>query len=382
MSFLPPIVFAFYGSSLTTGRLSADWVPRLLARLKDEPEALGEVIVYNLGKGSQTSDWGLANAPGISALKPTHILFEGFAINDCAIGPVSLAAAASNFNGMVSEWRSNIPGVDLTHHTMSPAAAADVNRVNLQTYYTQELARATALGVTSINHTPGWPAITEANTQGAGFRYAIPSGFSAWGATAFDPAAKNANLTLSNNNHSVVSAVIHGGIRATTGQSAGNRYFETIATFVDSTGNMTGIETAAHSLADGAWVGSGATGYGYSSGGIVYNNGGTIATYAPIVTGDVVNVAVDFSALKIWFGRNGNWNGDPVAGTGGLAIAAGTYFPAWSGAINTTGDTADSHFNSYDWGGDSLHPIWSGVFETYPYPVILAWAKAKMGAFW
>lgn len=163
----PPIVFAFTGSSLTTGRLSADWVPRLFAQLPGEVEARGRVVVYNMGKGSQTSDWGVSNAPEISKLKPTHILFEGFAINDCAIGPVSLVKAAANFDSMVAEWRANIPGVDLTHQTMSPANSGDVNRTNLQTYYTQELARATAHGITSLNHTPGWPAIDASNTYGA-----------------------------------------------------------------------------------------------------------------------------------------------------------------------------------------------------------------------
>jgi hypothetical protein len=167
MSVLAPIAFAFTGSSLTTGRLSADWVPRLLQRLKQEPEAKGRVIVYNMGKGSQTSDWGLTNAPEISKLRPTHILFEGFAINDCAIGPVTLAKAAANFRGMVAEWRGNIPGVDLTHQTMSPAAAADANRTNLQTYYNQELSLASGLGIPSLNHTPAWPAIDASNTNGA-----------------------------------------------------------------------------------------------------------------------------------------------------------------------------------------------------------------------
>lgn len=170
MSRRPPIVFAFTGSSLTTGRLACSdvsWVPYLLRDLRQQPECKGEVIGYNMGKGSQTSDWLLTNAPEITKLKPTHILFEGMGINDCAIGPVSLVKAAQNFNACVAEWQGNIPGVDLTHQTMSPAAVADANRVNLQTYYTQELARAAALGIASLNHTPAWPAIDASNTDGA-----------------------------------------------------------------------------------------------------------------------------------------------------------------------------------------------------------------------
>lgn len=379
MSFLPPIVFAFYGSSLTTGRLSADWVPRLQQRLPAEPEALGEVVVYNLGRGSQTSDWGLANAPGVSALKPTHILFEGFAINDCAIGPVSLATAAANFSGMVAEWQANIPGVDLTHQTMSPAAASDVNRTNLQAYYDQELARAVLHDIPSLNHTPGWPAITEVNTQGAlGFIYPIPSGFSAWGGSAFNPADKNADITLSNNNHTATSATLHKGVRSTQGRSSGKYYFETTVMVRATTGNHSGIATSAHTLA--SYLGFDATGYGYASSGSVFNNGSAVASYAALADNDVVSVAVDFSALKIWFAKNGTWqSGNPALGTGGIAINAATYLPAWSGAAD---DSIRANFDGVLFGGDSLHPLWSGVFETYSYPAILAWAKAKMGDFW
>ncbi len=164
----PPCVFAFTGTSLTTGRLSADWVPRLLARLPQEPECQGQVIIHNMGRGSQTSDWGVTNAPNLSALKPNFILFEDFGINDCAIGPVTLSQAAINFDTMVTEWRAKIPGVSLTHQTMSPASASDANRTNLLDYYGQGLTKAAAAGIPSLNHTPNWPTNLDAsNTYGA-----------------------------------------------------------------------------------------------------------------------------------------------------------------------------------------------------------------------
>lgn len=161
---LKPFTLACYGTSLTTGRLSSDWVIELKRDLQQQEEAKGEVIVYNAGKGSQTSDWGRENAYTLTALRPSHILFEGFGINDCAIGPVSLVQAAINFNSMVDQWQAGIPGVYITHQTMSPAAASDTNRTQLQNYYNQELSLATAQGITSLDHTPGWPAITALNT--------------------------------------------------------------------------------------------------------------------------------------------------------------------------------------------------------------------------
>jgi hypothetical protein len=170
LSILRPIAFAFTGTSLTTGRLACpdiSWVPRLMRELRQQPECKGEVIVWNMGKGSQTSDWGRTNAPELSNLRPSHILFEGFGINDCAIGPLTLAQSAANFSAMVAEWRGNIPGVDLTHQTMSPASAGDSSRTQLQAYYDQELSLAASLGIPSLNHTPGWAPITAANTNGA-----------------------------------------------------------------------------------------------------------------------------------------------------------------------------------------------------------------------
>lgn len=161
---LPPIVFGFYGASLTTGRYSASWVPRLLAQLPAQPEAVGPIIGHDLGSESdQTSSWGLTNAPTVSVLKPTHILFEGFGAMDA--GVVSLPLAATNFEGMVAEWAAAVPGVSLTHQTMHPGPIDDPTAMSLrQSYYDQELALAVSLDVASLDHTPAWPAITALNT--------------------------------------------------------------------------------------------------------------------------------------------------------------------------------------------------------------------------
>lgn len=70
-----------YGTSLTTGRLSGQWDRKLaqaLAARTDRP-----VRVHSMGKGSQTSDWGVLNMiNNVAVFNPTHILFEGFSIND------------------------------------------------------------------------------------------------------------------------------------------------------------------------------------------------------------------------------------------------------------------------------------------------------------
>lgn len=160
-----PFVLAVLGTSLTSGRLASPprpWDIELAKDLRTHTSCKGEVIVHSMGKGSQTSNWGVTQAPIVSALRPTHVLFEGFGINDCAMG-VSLAQAASNFDSIVASLRAGNPDVVLCHQTMSPAGASDSFRTNLQAYYDQELARAGANSVESLNHTPNWPSPLPSN---------------------------------------------------------------------------------------------------------------------------------------------------------------------------------------------------------------------------
>ena len=53
--------------------------------------------------------------------------------------------------------------------------------------------------------------------------------------------------------------------------------------------------------------------------GYIYSNGGIVADHTSLSydLGDVTSVAVDFDAMKIWFGKNGTWggSGDPANGT-------------------------------------------------------------------
>lgn len=157
-----PLVLVCLGTSLTTGRLSADWVPTLLREIQDQPEARGPIRIYNLGKGSQNSDWLLSQAQSISDLKPTHILTEGGAINDCVdfgSGPaVTRAQHISNIQAMVGNWLTNIPNVDITLQTMSSIATVITpTRPALADYYADEVATATTLGIRVMNNYAGWP---------------------------------------------------------------------------------------------------------------------------------------------------------------------------------------------------------------------------------
>jgi hypothetical protein len=160
---LRPFVPLFLGSSLTTGRLAADWVPRLQAELLDQPEAIGPYHIINAGKGSQNSAWGVTQIDLVCAYKPTHILMEGFAINDCIDfggGPaISQAGHIANINTMVAAFQAQIPGVDITIQTMNPVSTAGAGiRPNLAAYYADEIIRAAALGVHSLDNYTRWVA--------------------------------------------------------------------------------------------------------------------------------------------------------------------------------------------------------------------------------
>jgi hypothetical protein len=90
-----------------------------------------------MGHGGWTSADILAGAPTLTSLKPTHILFEGGAINDCVDsggGPaISRAQHILNIQAMVALWRANIPGVDLTIQTMSSVSARQTFRPRSRT---------------------------------------------------------------------------------------------------------------------------------------------------------------------------------------------------------------------------------------------------------
>lgn len=152
-----PFVLVTYGTSLTTGRLSSQWPERLQQGVRGAPECVGPFIIYNMGKGSQTSTWGAANAYLGASLRPTHILSEGFAINDCAlvggVPQVSQAQHLINMASMRATWVADNPDVDITWQTMSSVSTATATgRPNLATYYADEMTFATNNGDSKIDN--------------------------------------------------------------------------------------------------------------------------------------------------------------------------------------------------------------------------------------
>lgn len=152
-----PFTLATYGTSLTTGRLSAMWPERLYEQMRAVPECVGPVQLYNMGKGSQTSQWGVDNAQSVADINPSHILTETFAINDCVVvGGVPTISQADNIahmQAMHDTWKARNAAVDITWQTMNGVSTDGMPlRPNLPDYYAAGATKATAMGDSLIDN--------------------------------------------------------------------------------------------------------------------------------------------------------------------------------------------------------------------------------------
>jgi hypothetical protein len=181
-------------------------------------------------------------------------------------------------------------------------------------------------------------------------------------ATTWNPADKNAGITLTNGNLTATGSAGAGttnqAVRGTAAVSASvKQYFEVKATQAARYW-FAGVMSSSASVTNGDNVGqTNGICFGNLNAGsaVVYRNGVALpTTYTTVATGDVIRVAVDRVANKIWFAINNTaWVGvgtrrltptptieDPATGTGGadISVVTGTIYPAWSSAY--TGDAA------------------------------------------
>lgn len=87
--------------------------------------------------------------------------------------------------------------------------------------------------------------------------------------------------------------------------------------------------------------GNGADNIGYAASGAVFKNNTQVQTYTSYTTGDRVMMAFNSSSQKVWFGKNGSWNGDPAAGTGeatALTATTGTSYHRFGVTLRRSGD--------------------------------------------
>jgi hypothetical protein len=169
------------------------------------------------------------------------------------------------------------------------------------------------------------------------------------GPSTWDPAHKNAYVTLSNNNLTATgnNSGFIGTVRGVHGRSSGKYYFElTLAAFAFGFGTTIGALNSAYTIDASGNLQIGQDSAGNSAGMfpqgalyyLVFMGGAVYTQSSPPVNGDVITVALDLTAGNGYYGLNGYYLGaDPAAGTGALVAwtPGQTWFPAAS-VGNTT----------------------------------------------
>ena len=136
------------------------------------------------------------------------------------------------------------------------------------------------------------------------------------------------------------------------------------------------MEDSGINLSTSWYVGEHSTDTGYQSDGNNWVAGSSSSGWSTYTTGDIIGIALDLDNRKVYFHKNGVYegSGDPVAGTNGLTVTAdvniGFAFSAYNGSawnINYGngyfGTTAVSSGNQDDAGeGDFEYDVPAGYY--------------------
>jgi hypothetical protein len=171
------------------------------------------------------------------------------------------------------------------------------------------------------------------------------------------------------------TGVGHGGspwstCRGTLGVSSGKWYFE--ATLTGSTGsvgnNMVGVMTTTTSTLSDSYGGS--TTRSYQANGNLQGNNST-GTVSSASSGDVIMIAFDVDAGKLWVGKNGTWmnSGVPASGTGNVftTLPTAPIVPQVS-MYGNTGDNYGWYMNFGQQGFTYTPPTGFVALNTYNLP--------------
>jgi hypothetical protein len=147
-------------------------------------------------------------------------------------------------------------------------------------------------------------------------------------ATVWNSGDKNAAITLSAGNlDAATNTASYSMVRATHSKTSGKWYFEVK---VINTGNVAHIGWANATASLSNQLGADTNSVAYYTSGSFFYNGSVPGSSGAWATNDIIQVCVDADAGKVWFGRNNTFVGSPSAGTGGISVAVGTFFPAFA----------------------------------------------------
>lgn len=136
--------------------------------------------------------------------------------------------------------------------------------------------------------------------------------------------------SLSEGNLKVSGTASDGGISSTIGVSAGKWYWEVkYTTQIGGDPPIGIINSAGANKIKYANSGSVTSGSGVwcmfnlTSGGVGFQEDGVFVSYpsSTLADGDILNIAIDVDAQKLWYGKNGTWynSGNPAAGTNAIS---------------------------------------------------------------
>lgn len=176
--------------------------------------------------------------------------------------------------------------------------------------------------------------------------------------TTWNPADKNANVTLSNGNLAMTSSGL-GGVRSVFSTTSGKWYFEITYTTLttNSSNSALGVANVSNTMNGGVGSANAVT-VGGVNGQYYIGATNTGVTFTSAATGRVYGIAIDVAASRIWVRNATNaptsWNGstsnNPATNTGGLSAAAifgpSTAVYAWANAYSSDGVTFTANFGA------------------------------------
>lgn len=168
--------------------------------------------------------------------------------------------------------------------------------------------------------------------------------------TTWNPADKDAGITLSVGNHVATAAAGNPNVRGTSSHSSGKWYAEFPTNSITSGGGAIGVCSGARSLTSNVYT----LGVMMATGGQIVDDGSITDPAFGSYNGKHISACFDFTNLKAWFRYNGgNWNNsgaaDPATNVGGNAAtylgSAAMFLFTWiQNAGSTTVNAGDSAF--------------------------------------
>jgi hypothetical protein len=161
-------------------------------------------------------------------------------------------------------------------------------------------------GVTydSMTDVPTLTSATAAN-------YAVLNPLNSYGTASYSPALANLYYNI--------NVAAWAAVTSTIGMSSGKYYFEFVSSNVSQT--SVGIANISNSyIGVNVYVGQSSTSYGYTNGGLKYNNASPVSYGATYTSNDIIGVAFDADAGTLTFYKN-----NVSQGVAFSSIPSGTY---------------------------------------------------------